>query len=87
MPTLAFEKQKLGPKKPSKKALIQEKRVHIENSSLPTSFYIRSKLRPGNQFNGPAIILEYSSTLFIPADFNVQVDAWSNLIVEPLQIN
>ncbi len=87
LPTLAFEKQKLGPKKPSKKALIQEKRVHIENSSLPTSFYIRSKLRPGNQFNGPAIILEYSSTLFIPADFNVQVDAWSNLIVEPLQIN
>ncbi len=39
---------------------------------------------PGNRLQGPAIILEYGSTTFVPADFKVHIDEWQNLVMEPL---
>ncbi len=86
-PAVAFESQELGSEKPSQQALVQEKKVHLDDTSPPTSFYIRSRLRPGNRIGGPAIVLEYSSTLLIPADFSARVDGWSNLILEPRQVD
>ncbi len=86
-PALDFESRELESETPSKEALLQEKRVQLEEASPPASFYIRSKLSPGNRIDGPAIVLEYSSTLLIPADFSARVDRWSNLIVEPRQVD
>ena len=82
-PEIDFVSQKLGGGKPPMEALLQEKRVGLKGVSGPTRFFVRSKLRPGNQIEGPAIVLEYSSTLLIPPDFQARVDGWSNLIVEP----
>ena len=82
-PAIDFVSQKLGGEKPPMEALLQERRVGLEGVSSPTRFYVRNKLEPGNQIEGPAIVLEYSSTLLIPPDFQARVDGWSNLIVEP----
>ncbi len=70
-----------GPE-PAQDALIQEKAVFIDGRRLPTSFYLRNRLRPGNQISGPAILLEYSATTLVPPGFQARVDEWLNLILE-----
>ena len=48
---------------------------------LPTNFYRREALRPGNQIVGPAIVTEFSATTVVPPDFSAVVDAYQNLIL------
>jgi N-methylhydantoinase A len=68
----------------SEKALIQEKRVVLGGKTVLTRFFLRNKLKAGNVIPGPAIILEYSATTLIPADYQAQVDQYLNLLIEPL---
>ncbi len=82
-PAIDFVTRKLKGKRPPRDAFIPDRRIHLEGASGPTPFYIREKLHPGNQIDGPAIVLEYSSTLLIPPDFRAHIDRWSNLILEP----
>jgi N-methylhydantoinase A len=67
----------------SEMALIQEKQVMFEGSPVQTKFYLRSKLKAGGEIQGPAIVVEYSSTTLIPADFKATVDEFLNLLIEP----
>lgn len=55
--------------------------VIFEGEMLPTSFYRREALRPGNQIVGPAIVTEFSATTVVPPDFSAVVDAYQNLIL------
>ena len=84
-PAIDFVSRELEGETPPMEALLQEKEIHLEGASGPTRFYIRKKLGPGNRIDGPAIVLEYSSTLLVPSDFLARVDRWSNLILEPRQ--
>jgi N-methylhydantoinase A len=79
------ELQKVSLEEPgvSRTALIQEKHVTIEGQSVLTSFFMRDKLKAGNVIPGPAVILEYSATTLIPADFQGKVDQYLNLVIEP----
>lgn len=43
--------------------------------------YERARLRAGDRFGGPAVILEYSATTYIPSDAWVQVDELANLVI------
>jgi N-methylhydantoinase A len=43
----------------------------------------REQLRPGNEFSGPALIVEYSTTTVVPVGFTCRVDESFNLILEP----
>ena len=45
----------------------------------------RSKLLPGNEFSGPALVVEYSTTTVVPPDFQCRVDAGENLILESIR--
>ncbi len=67
--------------------MMQEKKVFFDGRLVPTAFYLRERLRPGNLLPGPAIILEYSSTTVVPDDFSVKVDEWRNLVLEPKSID
>ncbi|MEJ2143738.1 MAG: hydantoinase/oxoprolinase family protein [Acidobacteriota bacterium] len=71
-----------GPE-PAVDALIQEKQVLDGAQSQQLKFYVRSKLCPGNRLQGPAVVLEYSATTWIPAGFTAEVDTRLNLIIEP----
>ena len=55
--------------------------VIFEGETLPTDFYRREALRPGNRIIGPAIVTEFSATTVIPPDFSAVVDAYQNLIL------
>lgn len=63
------------------KARISQNPVIFENASLPTDFYRREALHPGNQIAGPAIVTEFSATTVIPPNFSAVVDVYQNLIL------
>ncbi len=42
----------------------------------------RSRLRAGNAFRGPALVVEYSTTTVVPPGFDCTVDRFENLILE-----
>jgi len=44
-----------------------------------TEFFDRVKLRPGHRFHGPAIVLQFDSTVVIPPGWAARVDEYSNL--------
>ena len=56
--------------------------VIFEGDALPTDFYRREALRPGNQIAGPAIVTEFSATTVVPPNFAAVVDAYQNLILQ-----
>lgn len=64
-------------------AILQEKQATFAGQTLPTRFYRREHLDPGNHIPGPAVILEYSSTTVIPPDFHARIDEWKNIVIEP----
>jgi N-methylhydantoinase A len=37
---------------------------------------------PGNRIKGPAIVVEYSSTIVIPPNTRAEVDEYGNLLME-----
>ena len=43
--------------------------------------YSRDELKAGMRLNGPAVIIEYSSTTLIPRGRRVETDHWLNLII------
>ena len=55
--------------------------VIFEGEALPTDFYRREALRPGNRIVGPAIVTEFSATTVIPPGFSAVVDTYQNLIL------
>lgn len=55
--------------------------VIFEDEALPTDFYRRETLRPGNEIAGPAIVTEFSATTVIPPNFSAVVDTYQNLIL------
>ena len=63
------------------KALTLQSPVIFEGEALPTDFYRREALRPGNRIAGPAIVTEFSATTVIPPNFSAVVDAYQNLIL------
>ncbi len=64
-------------------ALVGQERVVYRGESIPFDLYLRERLCPGNRLEGPAILVEYSSTLFLPPDFTCDVDLYGNLILSP----
>jgi N-methylhydantoinase A len=42
----------------------------------------RDRLRPGHTFEGPAIVVEYSTTTLVPPGVECQVDEWGSLVLE-----
>ena len=62
-------------------ACVAQTSVIFEDEALPTDFYRREMLRPGNHIVGPAIVTEFSATTVIPPNFSVVVDAYQNLIM------
>ncbi len=52
------------------------------NREAAATLLDREALRPGNRFDGPALVTEYSTTTVVPAGFTCRVDEWFNLLLE-----
>ncbi len=63
-------------------AMLKKKRVMFGGEWLDTTVCQRDLLSPGNRFEGPAIVHEYSATTVVLPGCRVQVDAYSNLVIE-----
>ncbi|WP_031483056.1 hydantoinase/oxoprolinase family protein [Maridesulfovibrio frigidus] len=63
-------------------ALIGTTETVFDSIAMETRILDRDKLLPGNKVDGPAIIIEYSSTLVIPPFAKGSVDAYGNLIFD-----
>ena len=50
-------------------------------SFCATRLYRREALRPGDAFDGPAMITEYTSATALPPDCCAQVDGFGNLVI------
>ncbi len=63
-----------------KKIDSRKKRLFFNNKEITVNSYMREDFFAGFKFSGPAIVLENTSTLFIPPDFRCEVDEWGNIL-------
>ncbi|MCF8069537.1 MAG: hydantoinase/oxoprolinase family protein [Desulfobacterales bacterium] len=68
----------------SNDAVIMKKDVIFEGVNVSTMVLLRERLRSGNIIKGPAIIVEYSSTIVIPPSTDFTVDGFDNLVISIL---
>lgn len=66
---------------PEPQALLDERAVVFDGIEQQTRVIDRQKLRPGNRFDGPAILVEYSATTIVPPFAEGRVDAFGNLVL------
>ncbi len=62
-------------------ALTGERRMYYGGRWLRAAVYDRAKLRAGNRFAGPAIVMEYSATTLVPPGWRTRVDHYENLVL------
>ncbi len=62
-------------------ALLGDREVIFSEKGYRTKIYDREALLPGNKIKGPAIIVEYSSTIVIPPLCEVEIDAFENILI------
>jgi len=62
-------------------ALLGEHDVVFDGVCERTRIIRRDKLQNGNRFTGPAILIEYSSTIVVPPFATARVDAFGNVIL------
>lgn len=66
----------------SSKALKGERDVYWEREFVQTPIYERETLDPGNVVEGPAIIEAVDTTISIPPEYSLRIDAYSNAIID-----
>ena len=62
-------------------AVLDERTVVFDGVAQPTRIISRDKLQHGNRLKGPAILVEYSSTVVVPPFAGAQVDEFGNLVL------
>ena len=68
-------------KTPTSSAFGGKRHVIFDSITWETDLIHRDHLRHGNEITGPAIILEYTSTIVMPPDTRAEVDRFGNLII------
>jgi N-methylhydantoinase A len=56
--------------------------VVFEGRPITARILDREALRPGNRFEGPAVLAEYSATTLVPPGATAEVDPFGNLVLE-----
>jgi N-methylhydantoinase A len=77
-----FEKSQISSEKLADEALMGEKEVVFDYKPAKTQIFDREKLVSGNRVIGPAVLVEYSSTIVVPPFAEASVDEYGNLIME-----
>jgi N-methylhydantoinase A len=75
------KQEKMGNEPPSE-AFLGDKPVVFDQRRMRTKIMARDKLKSGNRIHGPAILVEYSSTIVIPPFAGAFVDEYGNIIME-----
>ena len=67
---------------PVHEALLDQREVIFDGQSITTQIFNREFLKSGNKIKGPAVVVEYSSTIVVPPFAKAVVDKYRNLILE-----
>jgi N-methylhydantoinase A len=67
---------------PESRALREPRSVFTGAGFADTPVYGRSLLRPGDAFDGPAVIEQYDATTYVAPGWTARVDAFDNLVLE-----
>ncbi len=63
-------------------AIIGDWSMTFDGTEVDARLVDREKLRAGNTFCGPALVVEYSTTTVVPPDYQCRVDVGENLVLE-----
>ena len=77
-----YKKEEFVSAEPSPEALLGEREVIFDSTPVPAKLYSRDELACGNRIEGPAIIIEYSSTIVVPPFARGSVDEYGNILLE-----
>ena len=73
---------KEGDATPRPESILNTSHTWFQSTQHETTIYDRAQLHPGNTIPGPAIIVEYTSTIVLPPNTTTQVDTHHNLIID-----
>jgi N-methylhydantoinase A len=62
-------------------ACYAERSIFFDDGFLPSRFYHREQLSPGDAIDGPAMITEYTSATILPPGSRASVDGFANLVI------
>ncbi len=79
---IRLPKGKAGSASPSAAAaLLKEQAVHFGGRRFSAGVYDRDKLVPGTRLEGPALVIDFGSTTFLPPGHSLRVDDHLNLVL------
>ena len=64
-------------------AVVEEQQVVFGGKRVATKIYDRSKLEPGAELDGPAIVTEFDATTVVLPGYRAAVDENYNLLINP----
>ncbi len=65
----------------TEQALLNKQNIYYKETHEECPVFDRSLLRPGNKITGPALIVDYESTTFVPSDFKSEIDEHFNIVL------
>jgi len=65
-----------------KRAFLKKQSIYYAGKNHQASVFDRFLLEPGHKIKGPALIVDYESTTFLPPCFMLSVDNFLNLIIQ-----
>lgn len=71
-----------GDEQVSDKTFSGQTQLYFEGGFVSAPVLDRNELLPGNGFAGPAVITEYTSTVFVPPFARARVDSWGNIVID-----
>jgi N-methylhydantoinase A/oxoprolinase/acetone carboxylase beta subunit len=63
-------------------AVLRTEKAYFGGEWMETPIYERSKLRPGNAVEGPAIVAQDDTTTVIEPGYKGAVDRFGNILIE-----
>jgi len=64
------------------KALMRTQGIYFNGKKFQAYVFNRALLNPGNRISGPALVVDYESTTFLPPYYTLNVDGYFNLIIQ-----
>jgi len=77
-----FQRAKKKKRQPPERAFLGEGEVVFDHKANKTRIIARDRLLSGNKISGPAILVEYSSTIVIPPFAEASVDEYGNVVMK-----
>jgi N-methylhydantoinase A/oxoprolinase/acetone carboxylase beta subunit len=66
----------------SEKALMKTQKISYKGNKFLAHVFNRALLCAGDRISGPALVVDYESTTFLPPSFSLNVDGFLNLVVQ-----